>query len=58
MVAHFKPFSLTNALLKPTETFKDFFQSYYFNNFSKQVMLSWEAIHEYQDARDAEHIKK
>ena len=38
MVAHFKPFSPTNALLKPTETFEDVFQSYCFNKFSKQVM--------------------
>ena len=58
MLAHFKPFSPTNTLLKPTETFEDVFQSYCFNKFSKQVMLNREAIHECQDARDAEHIKK
>ena len=43
MLAHFKPFSPTNALLKPTETFEDVFQSYCFNKFSKQVMLNWKA---------------
>ena len=58
MLAHFKPFSPTNALFKLTETFEDVFQSYCFNKFSKQVMLNWEAIHKCQDARDAECIKK
>ena len=58
MIAHFKPFNPTIPLVAHSENFKECFDSYDFTEFSRKIMSNWEAIHECQDARDAERIKK
>jgi hypothetical protein len=55
---HFKPFGLTNPLLERDDTVEDVFHSHEFANVALKVMNNWNAVHEYEDERDAEHLKK
>jgi hypothetical protein len=57
-IAHLKPFSIIHPLVADDESYEQSYSSYQFSSFSKQIMLNWEAIHECEDARDAEHIRK
>jgi gas vesicle protein len=58
MLAHFKPFSkespLWNKEIGVNETFKHF----HFSTTAQQIMHNWEAIHECEDERDAERLRK
>jgi hypothetical protein len=56
-LAHLKPFSIVHPLLADDESYEQCYSSYQFTPFSNQIMLNWEAIHECEDARDAERIK-
>ena len=58
MLAHFKPFSAEKPLVNSGETIEDAFKNHCFDQFSRNIMANWEAIHECEDARDAEHIRK
>ena len=57
-LAHFKPFSVTNPLLREGETFDNVFKKYQFTDSAKLILDNWDAINECEDARDAERIKK
>ena len=58
MLAHFKPFSeespLWNKEIGVNETFKQF----HFSATAQKIMHNWEAIHECEDERDAERLRK
>jgi hypothetical protein len=58
MLAHFKPFSATNPLIKEGETFTKVFRHYPLSCQSKEIINNWEALNESEDARDAERLKK
>jgi len=58
MLAHFKPFSVSSPLIKQGEVLKDLYETYQFNAFALQIMNNWEAIHESEDTRDAERLRK
>ena len=58
MLAHFKPFTFVNPLIKICETIEETYQKYCFDNFSCEIVANWEAVHECEDAWDAEHINK
>src|SRR5882724_3582224 len=58
MLAHFKPFSYVNPLIKNGETIEETCQKYCFDPFSCEIMANWEAVHECEDAQDAERINK
>ena len=57
-LAHFKPFSPNNLLIKQNETIPSAFQSYQFDNDACKIMKNWDAIYECEDARDAERMHK
>ena len=57
-LAHFIPFDIDNPLLKPGQTVDDVFWSAHFADRHRQILSNWEAIHECQDERDAERIRK
>ncbi|KAH7909527.1 hypothetical protein BJ138DRAFT_1010673, partial [Hygrophoropsis aurantiaca] len=52
VLAHFKPFSVSEDLLCANDTFESLFQAYDFDQQSLSVMRNWDAIHECEDARD------
>ncbi len=58
MLAHFKPFSITNRLVEDHNTFLSTFESYNFSKFHLQIMNNWEEIHLCEDTRDAERLKR
>ncbi|KAJ3516563.1 hypothetical protein NMY22_g14178 [Coprinellus aureogranulatus] len=55
---HFKPFSENNPLLKPGEIPQIVYDSFTFGDREAKIMSNWEAIHECEDERDAERIRK
>lgn len=57
-LAHFKPFSCSKPLITPGQTIEQAYDSFQFSKRSLYVMNNWEAIHECQDERDAERMKK
>jgi len=57
-LAHFIPFDIDNLLLRAGQTATDTFESSEFSPKHLQILDNWEAIHECQDERDAERIRK
>ena len=57
-LAHFIPFDIDNPLLHAGQTAADTFESSEFSPKHLQILNNWEAIHECQDERDAERIRK
>src|SRR5882672_6273401 len=58
MLAHFEPFGARIPLINAGQTMETAFKNYCFDPFSCNIMTNWEAIHECEDARDAECICK
>lgn len=58
VLIHFKPFSATNPLLIDGMTCREAFDSYEFASGALRIMKNWEAIHECEDERDADRLKK
>ncbi|KAK6997321.1 hypothetical protein R3P38DRAFT_2563635, partial [Favolaschia claudopus] len=57
-LAHFKPFSMTYPLVANGETFEETFSKFEFSTFNSSILENWEALHECEDERDAERLKK
>jgi hypothetical protein len=57
-LAHFIPFDIDSPLLKPGQTVDDVFESVRFADRHLQILSNWEAIHECQDERDADRMRK
>ena len=57
-LAHFIPFGIFDPLLKPGQTVNNVFESAKFTNRHQQILDNWEAIHECQDERDAERMRR
>jgi hypothetical protein len=57
-LSHFKPFSRTNPLILNGQTLQLVFQNYKISKDSKQILKNWNAIHECEDACDAERLHK
>jgi hypothetical protein len=57
-LAHFIPFDINSPLLKPGQTVDDVFESARFADRHLQILSNWEAIHECQDERDADRMRK
>lgn len=57
-LAHFKPFSSQRPILLPTLSFKATFDSFIFTSQSRAILDNWEAIHECEDERDADRLRK
>jgi tRNA/tmRNA/rRNA uracil-C5-methylase (TrmA/RlmC/RlmD family) len=57
-LAHFKPFSFRQALLGKGESFDEAFARFEFSSFNCCILDNWEALHESEDERDAERLRK
>ena len=57
-LAHFIPFDIDDPLLKPGQTVDDVFEDARFTDRHLQILNNWEAIHECQDERDAERMRR
>ena len=57
-LAHFIPFDVDRPLLQPGQTADDVFKSAQFSDRHLQILDNWESIHECQDERDAERMRK
>jgi hypothetical protein len=57
-LAHFKPFSAASPLLSEDEDAIEVFRTYVFSPCSRTIMSNWEAVHECEDERDADRLKK
>jgi hypothetical protein len=58
MLAHFKPFSITSPIKLPDQSYPDAFIDFQFPSFAQQIMRNWEDVHECEDERDADRIRK
>lgn len=58
MLAHFIPFSANNPLDVQQETLAAYFEVAPFSDRSRFVMRNWDAIHECEDERDSERLRK
>lgn len=60
VLAHFKPFSISNPLIPPQRPFNidSFFQSYQLSDFAIRVTNNWEELCNCEDERDAERLRK
>lgn len=58
MVAHFVPFNLFNNLRPDGVTFEQMLLTEKFSTESRTCMKNWEAMHECEDERDRERMKK
>ena len=58
VLAHFKPFSITVHLLNENETWAHAYSNHQFQSHHDFIMKNWDAIHECEDERDAERIKR
>ncbi|KAG1780884.1 hypothetical protein EV702DRAFT_1193713 [Suillus placidus] len=56
--ADFKPFSASSPLLCNNEDFVDVFNRYSLLPASRHVMNNWEAVHECEDERDTDRMRK
>ena len=56
-LAHFKPFSLNKRLVNGCN-WKEEYESYKFQEAHIQIMKNWNAIHECEDERDADRLRK
>ncbi|KAG2746803.1 hypothetical protein P692DRAFT_20738713, partial [Suillus brevipes Sb2] len=57
-LAHFKPFSNTVPLVPDGTTVEHLYETYSFSQRSKSIMQHWEAVHECEDERDADRLRK
>jgi len=58
VLSHFKPFSHSVPLLGVGETYNEMLETYASSERSISVMENWDAIHECEDERDAERLRK
>jgi hypothetical protein len=58
MLAHFKPFSKESPLWNKEIGVNETFKCFHFSTTAQQIMHNWEAIHECEDERDAERLRK
>jgi hypothetical protein len=58
VLAHFKPFGVTQPLIPPGESCNDLFHTYPFSNRHLEAIKNWNATHECEDERDAERLRK
>lgn len=58
VLAHFKPFSCDDPLVQEGDTIDKTYEEYQFSPKSRKIMENWEAIHECEDERDAERLRK
>jgi Helitron helicase-like domain at N-terminus/AAA domain len=58
MLAHFKPFSADIPPISPHQSYSDALTSFQIPPFAKAIMQNWEDIHECEDERDAERVRK
>ncbi|KAE8220603.1 hypothetical protein CF319_g5894 [Tilletia indica] len=56
MLAHFKPFSISNPLKIAGQSYEDAFSAYNFSATSRTTMANWQALTECDDARDADQL--
>ncbi|KAG2750132.1 hypothetical protein P692DRAFT_20734343, partial [Suillus brevipes Sb2] len=57
-LAHFKPFGLEAPLLRRGEDIVDAYEKYTFSPRAREIMVNWEAVHECEDERDADRLRK
>jgi hypothetical protein len=57
-LSHFKPFSPSCPLISPGETLLEAYGGQKFDEFATWVMNNWEAVHECEDERDAERLRR
>jgi hypothetical protein len=57
-LAHFKPFDASTSLIGVNEDVVDIYKKYAFSDQSRRVMVNWEVIHECEDERDADRLRK
>jgi len=57
-LAHHKPFSLSNPLIEPLSDWSSTYNKYKFTESAKKIMKNWNAIHECEDERDADRLRK
>jgi hypothetical protein len=57
-LAHFKPFGVSQPLISAGDTCENVFTTYPFSAFSLKVIKNWHAIHECEDERDGERLRK
>jgi len=57
-LAHFKPFSVSQPLLSQDQTWEDAYQRHSFSDRHLCIMRNWNAVHECEDERDAERLKR
>jgi hypothetical protein len=57
-LAHFKPFSVSVPLFENGQQLTEALAGYAFSEFACHVMRNWEAMHECEDARDADRLRK
>jgi hypothetical protein len=58
MLAHFKPFSKESPLWDKQLGVNEAFKHFHFSTAAQKTMHNWEAIHECEDERDAERLRK
>ena len=58
VLAHFKPFSISQPLIPSGKSCDDVFRTHSFSDQSLKVIKNWNAIHECEDERDAERLRK
>jgi len=58
MMAHFHPFSCRNPIQLSGQSVVDLFDSLDLSPRSRNVIRNWDAIHECEDQRDAERLRK
>jgi hypothetical protein len=58
VLSHFKPFHNDTPLILPYETIDSVYSSYKFTVAEQKIMNNWEEIHECEDERDAERLRK
>jgi hypothetical protein len=58
VLAHFKPFSITQPLIPSGDSCDNIFRTYSFSDRSFKVIKNWNATHECEDERDAERLRK
>ena len=57
-LAHFKPFTASIPVLCPEDDIMAIFNTYSFSEHASKVIQNWDATHECEDERDAEHLRK
>ncbi|KAF8426438.1 hypothetical protein L210DRAFT_869166, partial [Boletus edulis BED1] len=57
-LTHFKPFSCDVPLFIKGDDPEIVFKSYNFSDASRAIMHNWEAVHECEDERDADRLRK